>query len=1211
MPALRRRQHLAGRRPTGPAVVVRLIIEDGWAASGWENGPLGWPVREAGGNSPAGRTQEFEGGFVYWSADHRFPRRERARPGSRDVWAARGQGTGPPPRLPRHRRGLRPARRRLLRPLPGGLRLLLNPGSGPHVINGAIPRRLGPRRLGARPHRLPHHRRGLRPARGRLLPALRTRLRSTRRPPPERAPSSGDIRDPLGPRPGWENVFFGYPTTDTGLRTARGRLLPGTSSVGSVYQSARPTVPTHVSGVVRDNLAQARAGRTARWATPPQASEKRVWGTTAVSRPSSAAPWQLVDLATGAQITTGAIRDRLGTLGLGERPRCGYPTSAATMRPPRRRLRPGLPGRQRPLVPGHRRADHQRRDPRRLGTAGLGERTAGLPHRRRDRVRRCRPADLPGRQHHRRPAHRARHRSLRSTAGGWDEVRLQDDSTASSTPATTRATPMRVLGRFFFPEDATTCTLSRSFSIWGLSWTVPSRLPRRRCAFADRGNGCRPGAPTRRTGRAAGQAPVAVDDAVNLRNMAAGQQVHALGNDSDPDGDVLTYTAVTQGTKGTAYIDTSWPHYLKYRPNTGAAAGTDSFTYTVSDGNGNTATGTVTVTLWDEIPSPSDFVIQEAGPDAVALTWSAVPGATAYRVHQNGGGIITTTNLTRTVTGLSELNTHSWFVGAVNGGGFESLFMPSVSREIRTATPSGLTVRITGDPTTLALDWDGTGTGPWNVYRDGALVGSSAASEFQDTGLVTGRQYSYQVQHAARSTPTVLYPTSLLSAAVLGTPAVMPSAIAQLVLDRDLISALGPVTVPERAIPGGTPAGPPGRTGPPAGRRESPGGHRTPRHRLPGARTAPRVTSGSPSPTRRAGCGTAGSASSSRAAASGPRTTRRPRPCTGSSRTAGPRTAGRRAPWATRPTTWWSCPAGSRSPSRTAVCTGATPPDPTRSAGYLHDAYVARGSTTSFLGYPAIGDDVCGLRNGGCRTGLPERQHPLVAHDRGRRSPRAASATRGRAREWENGYLGYPTTGTTCGLRNGGCGQAFQGGSIHWSPTTGGADHHRRHPHRLGPLRPGRTATWATPPPAPSAASATAAAGRPFQGGHIHWSPATGAQITTGAHPRRLGPVGLGERTPRLPHHRPPSAGCATAAAARHSRAAASTGPRRPGHQITTGAHPRRLGTAGLGELPGWATPPAARPCSGGVARQTFQGGSITRRPAHRTGHPFADGCRR
>jgi uncharacterized protein with LGFP repeats len=37
----------------------------------------------------------------------------------------------------------------------------------------------------------------------------------------------------------------------------------------------------------------------------------------------------------------------------------------------------------------------------------------------------------------------------------------------------------------------------------------------------------------------------------------------------------------------------------------------------------------------------------------------------------------------------------------------------------------------------------------------------------------------------------------------------------------------------------------------------------------------------------------------------------------------------------------------------------------------------------------------------------------------------------------ENGVLGYPTTDENCGLRLGGCWQAFSGGRVYWTPTTG------------------------------------------------------------------------------------------------------------------------------------------------------------------------------
>ena len=42
-----------------------------------------------------------------------------------------------------------------------------------------------------------------------------------------------------------------------------------------------------------------------------------------------------------------------------------------------------------------------------------------------------------------------------------------------------------------------------------------------------------------------------------------------------------------------------------------------------------------------------------------------------------------------------------------------------------------------------------------------------------------------------------------------------------------------------------------------------------------------------------------------------------------------------------------------------------------------------------------------------------------------------------RVRGAERGALGYPTTNEMCGIRDGGCFQRFQGGTVYWSPKTG------------------------------------------------------------------------------------------------------------------------------------------------------------------------------
>lgn len=89
-------------------------------------------------------------------------------------------------------------------------------------------------------------------------------------------------------------------------------------------------------------------------------------------------------------------------------------------------------------------------------------------------------------------------------------------------------------------------------------------------------------------------APIAVNDTVMLSSKDA-ILIDVLANDSDPDGDVLTVSAVTQGSKGSVEITSSGQ--LLYTPAKNFK-GSDSFSYTISDGNAVT-TATVNIGLAD------------------------------------------------------------------------------------------------------------------------------------------------------------------------------------------------------------------------------------------------------------------------------------------------------------------------------------------------------------------------------------------------------------------------------------------------------------------------------------------------------------------------------------------------------------------------------------------------------------------------------------
>jgi hypothetical protein len=87
--------------------------------------------------------------------------------------------------------------------------------------------------------------------------------------------------------------------------------------------------------------------------------------------------------------------------------------------------------------------------------------------------------------------------------------------------------------------------------------------------------------------------PVANDDTA-ITDQGTAVTVAVLGNDSDPDGDALTVSSVTQGANGSVVINLG--QTVTYTPNAGFY-GTDTFTYTASDGKGGMDTATVTVTV--------------------------------------------------------------------------------------------------------------------------------------------------------------------------------------------------------------------------------------------------------------------------------------------------------------------------------------------------------------------------------------------------------------------------------------------------------------------------------------------------------------------------------------------------------------------------------------------------------------------------------------
>jgi hypothetical protein len=91
--------------------------------------------------------------------------------------------------------------------------------------------------------------------------------------------------------------------------------------------------------------------------------------------------------------------------------------------------------------------------------------------------------------------------------------------------------------------------------------------------------------------------PVAVNDTASFTKSTTNNNIDALVNDTDVDGDTLSITTVTTPSLGgTVTIETGGGgDHLHY--NAPAVAGSDVFYYSISDGNGGTAWARVTVTV--------------------------------------------------------------------------------------------------------------------------------------------------------------------------------------------------------------------------------------------------------------------------------------------------------------------------------------------------------------------------------------------------------------------------------------------------------------------------------------------------------------------------------------------------------------------------------------------------------------------------------------
>jgi hypothetical protein len=165
--------------------------------------------------------------------------------------------------------------------------------------------------------------------------------------------------------------------------------------------------------------------------------------------------------------------------------------------------------------------------------------------------------------------------------------------------------------------------------------------------------------------------PVAVDDTATTNEHTA-VTITVVANDSDPDGDPITVSSVTQGSHGTVGIPFVSGGTVTYTPVNGFV-GTDAFTYTISDGRGGSATANVTVTVNDQSPIAVDDnytttvhagvtfdpTVNDSDPDGDPLTIVSFPNPPSNGVIVQNGNSLTYTPNANFCCGFSDQFTYT------------------------------------------------------------------------------------------------------------------------------------------------------------------------------------------------------------------------------------------------------------------------------------------------------------------------------------------------------------------------------------------------------------------------------------------------------------------------------------------------------------------------------------------------------------------------
>lgn len=227
--------------------------------------------------------------------------------------------------------------------------------------------------------------------------------------------------------------------------------------------------------------------------------------------------------------------------------------------------------------------------------------------------------------------------------------------------------------------------------------------------------------------------------------------------------DAVSYNVKRATVSGGPYVTVTSPSGAS-ATDTGLVNGT-TYYYVVSAVNASGESGNSREASAQPLTPPSAPATLKAvaGNAQVALTWSAVPGATSYNLYRSAGSYSYpvlyqqgVTASTYTDTGLSNGTQYVYKVAAVNaaGEGAQSNQVSATPGGTPPSAPTGLVARTSSYGGQVSLTWNSvSGATSYNIYRSTTPGGEGTvpfyngggSTSFYDSAVTNGTTYYYTV----------------------------------------------------------------------------------------------------------------------------------------------------------------------------------------------------------------------------------------------------------------------------------------------------------------------------------------------------------------------------------------------------------------------------------------------------------------------------------